>query len=405
MISTRRHLTAASALFAATLALPDSQRRALDAHADTAPLPVALAAVAGDIDRIQHRQDDLRQRLRRLESTLIALERQFRHLEGDSAAAIAWREPELVGATPRPAAASSLALQIDVPDAPAVPDASPQPVAAIAAVAPVAIETAVAAAPVTAPVSAPTAPAATASAAAPDVIDVMDAPPALDELLAVNDAALGEMRGGFTAPNGLEISFGIERAVYVNGALVTVTSLNLSDLSKQISNSVANSVSTALAAAGIGAAQNTAPTNGTGIPAAATSTQTGAAATATATAAAGDAIATAVASSGAASSEAIAASTPAPTAQTAAAGATAIGLPSGVSVSGNSVALIQSGAGNAVHTAFDAAAIGTIVQNALDNQKIQNVTVINATVNSLDILKSLNLQSVINSAITDSLNR
>jgi hypothetical protein len=49
--------------------------------------------------------------------------------------------------------------------------------------------------------------------------------------------------------------------------------------------------------------------------------------------------------------------------------------------------------------------MGTVIQNTLNNQKIQNVTVINATVNSLEILKGINLQSSLRSAVIDSLRR
>ena len=52
-----------------------------------------------------------------------------------------------------------------------------------------------------------------------------------------------------------------------------------------------------------------------------------------------------------------------------------------------------------------AATLGTVVQNTLNDQKIQSVTAINATVNSLQIVKAQNLQSSLRSAIIDSLRR
>ena len=49
---------------------------------------------------------------------------------------------------------------------------------------------------------------------------------------AVDDSKLDSMRGGFDFGNGLRVSFGIERAVYINGALVTSTTLNVGDLAR-----------------------------------------------------------------------------------------------------------------------------------------------------------------------------
>ena len=48
----------------------------------------------------------------------------------------------------------------------------------------------------------------------------------------VEDSTLDAMRGGFDFGNGLMVSFGIERAVYINGALVTSTTLNVGDLAR-----------------------------------------------------------------------------------------------------------------------------------------------------------------------------
>lgn len=49
---------------------------------------------------------------------------------------------------------------------------------------------------------------------------------------AVEDSTLASMRGGFDFGNGLSVSFGIERAVYINGALVTNTTINVGDLAR-----------------------------------------------------------------------------------------------------------------------------------------------------------------------------
>ncbi|GGD60308.1 hypothetical protein SAMN06296058_3592 [Pseudoxanthomonas indica] len=72
-------------------------------------------------------------------------------------------------------------------------------------------------------------------AAAQDV-DAANSSPAKngfgDEWVPVDPARLDEMRGGFELPSGQVLSFGIERAVYVNGELLASNTLRISDLSK-----------------------------------------------------------------------------------------------------------------------------------------------------------------------------
>jgi hypothetical protein len=48
--------------------------------------------------------------------------------------------------------------------------------------------------------------------------------------VAVSNSRLAGMRGGFETDAGLQISFGIQRAIYVNGNLVTSTSVNIPDV-------------------------------------------------------------------------------------------------------------------------------------------------------------------------------
>ena len=62
--------------------------------------------------------------------------------------------------------------------------------------------------------------------------------------------------------------------------------------------------------------------------------------------------------------------------------------------------------GNSVATgSISPTSIGTVIQNTLDGQKIQNMTVINATVNSLGLLRSMNLGASLRGAVIDSLRR
>lgn len=136
-----------------------------------------------------------------------------------------------------------------------------------------------------------------------------------DRATVVADAALDTVRGGY-ATDSLNISFGISRAVYVNGELMTTTSLNVSDLGKI--------------------------TQG----------------------------------------------------RTMTAGEAA------------SLGVIQSGAGNVIApTIISSTSGGAVVQNTLDGQKIQNLTVINASANSLGLLKGYNLESSLRGAVIDSLRR
>ena len=48
--------------------------------------------------------------------------------------------------------------------------------------------------------------------------------------MAVGDSTLDSLRGGFDTGNGLMVTFGISRATYVNGDLVTQTTLNFGQL-------------------------------------------------------------------------------------------------------------------------------------------------------------------------------
>jgi len=137
------------------------------------------------------------------------------------------------------------------------------------------------------------------------------------ETVAMDASRLDGVRGGFVAHSGLKLSFGIERAVYINGTLVTTTALNVSDL-----------------------------------------------------------------------------------------GNLSAGQAAVASLNGGTLAIVQSGTGNTfLPGAVSASTIGTVIQNTLDNQHIQSVTTINATVNSGEIVRSMNLQQSVQNAITSSIRR
>jgi hypothetical protein len=58
--------------------------------------------------------------------------------------------------------------------------------------------------------------------------------PNFDVLATVDESTLDSLRGGFEAPGGLRMSFGIERAVFINGVLHSTTHLKLEDLGQVV---------------------------------------------------------------------------------------------------------------------------------------------------------------------------
>lgn len=132
--------------------------------------------------------------------------------------------------------------------------------------------------------------------------------------VALGEQRLDAVRGGFIDASGLQVSFGIERAIYLNGELVTTTRLNVADLAAV-----------------------------SGGRAAATLTGGG---------------------------------------------------------------LLQNGPGNTIDSGtLSASSLATVIQNSLNGQHIRSVTTVNATVNSLGIVKSIDLQHAVRGALTDALRR
>ncbi|WP_394781064.1 hypothetical protein [Undibacterium sp.] len=132
---------------------------------------------------------------------------------------------------------------------------------------------------------------------------------------AVGEERLDESRGGFDA-GGLVMSFGIERAVYINGNLVTTTSFNISDVGK-ISTDQMKTLSSQAAAMG----------------------------------------------------------------------------------------LVQNGPGNSFQlTSGNGSLPGSVIQNTLNNQNIKSTTVINATTNSLNLIRGINTLDTFTNAVSGSLN-
>ncbi|RZL86929.1 MAG: hypothetical protein EOP82_28325 [Variovorax sp.] len=128
--------------------------------------------------------------------------------------------------------------------------------------------------------------------------------------MAVSDQALDHLRGGFDPGNGLLVTFGISRALYVNGDLVTQQTLNFGRLNDL---------------------------------------------------------------------------TPAQAAQ--------------LSQQMQRLNIVQIGPGNNVQPQQGGASFGTVIQNTLNDQHIVNQTVINASSNSLGMVKNLNLQDTMNEGL------
>lgn len=131
------------------------------------------------------------------------------------------------------------------------------------------------------------------------------------EWVAVDSAALENLRGGFTTASGLAVSLGIERLVSINGELVSRTSFQIADVG-QLDVEQARQTGAALSA----------------------------------------------------------------------------------------VKLIRNGGDNMVLTGFsDSTLAGVVIQNTLNDQRIESTTVINATVNSIGLLKNLNFHGNVGDAI------
>lgn len=139
----------------------------------------------------------------------------------------------------------------------------------------------------------------------------------LQDWVAVESHLLDDSRGGFDTSLRLTLSFGIERAVYLNGALITTTSFNLPTMS----------------GLGINEAGGTNMTRSNGLPI-------------------------------------------------------------------SSVALLQNGTGNSFSAgSSNLPQAATVIQNTLNNQSIQSLTTINASANSLQLLRANTFQILLKDGI------
>ncbi|MGA6829391.1 hypothetical protein ACO9S2_17510 [Nitrospira sp. NS4] len=88
-------------------------------------------------------------------------------------------------------------------------------------------------------------------------------------------------------------------------------------------------------------------------------------------------------------------------------GSTVLNIPNVIQFAGdpnNSFTLIQTGGGNAVTPGTSSLPpFMTVLQNSLDNQRIQSQTVINATVSALSMARSLALGNALSQATVDTI--
>ena len=174
--------------------------------------------------------------------------------------------------------------------------------------------------------------------------------PSFEGCRRASDTELDGMRGGFEVNvNGMQImlALSLERVTFINGVLVTSMKISLPDL------------------ASIG-------TNGI-------------------------------------SSNAISVQTFPPAASPAAVGTTQVNsMPSGsmtpqqISELGQTITVIQSGAGNTFVLPQSLNSLTTVIQNTVDNQIIRNMTTINATVINQALARSMELTASLNQAIARS---
>lgn len=208
---------------------------------------------------------------------------------------------------------------------------------------------------------------------------------------------LDDMRGGFEM-SGLQVSFGIERAVYINGDLVVATSINIPDISRITADQAARLAATlgpAIAASTNAAVANALAGNPVTADAAAAMGANGAGAAASASGGAGaGGTASAAANGGAAASAG------------AAGAAGAAGLPgtvvstaTGQVVTNGLLNVIQNGPGNAASVGALAGTPVTVIQNTLNNQSIRSLMTIDASVNTLQAFRSQLANTALNDAL------
>jgi len=193
--------------------------------------------------------------------------------------------------------------------------------------------------------------------------------------LAASNKTLDGMRGGFDIGAGLMVSFGVVRSIAINGNLLVTTSFNIADLSK-ITPLQAALISQQVGALNLiqnGPGNTVQPSTPAAVAAGPVS-----------------------AGSPSPSPSSVTVNSFSPSSATV--NPVSQGVVSPVVASPSTVTL---GTATVSTAPFDGAALGTFIQNTLNNQLIQSQTTINASTNSLGMLKGMNWLSTLNTALSN----
>lgn len=204
----------------------------------------------------------------------------------------------------------------------------------------------------------------------------------------MDDAGLDKVRGGFDLGDGLQASLGIQQVAYINGNLVTSTSINIPDIA-QITQPQALALAAALSNLNVviqngpGNSAGSSPAVQDNVATTLNQGSSGSPIAQASTGQAGVAAAPVQGSSGSAttpvsvtqvSSVPLASLSPANTGASSSSGTATVSLPG-----------LNSG-------------LATVIQNSLNNQSIRTLTTLNISVNTLQILRNMNLQNTLQSA-------
>jgi len=237
---------------------------------------------------------------------------------------------------------------------------------------------------------------------------------------------LDRLRGGFTFANGgspLHVSFGIAQAVVINNELVAVTQLTIPGLGKAIASFTPRTIDLTTLASALKSANVTLPPGG-GVPVGAVDaaqSMSSAVATpasepgtgapdASSLGRGGTASPAPVQSTASASGMATAASSGAPAAsnvrvngQPFTSGVPVVNVPTADELRG---LVVQNGLGNIVLPSaadLSAGAVGTVIQNTINDQTIRALTVINVSVAVQGALSVSRIQESVRQSIANSL--
>jgi len=192
----------------------------------------------------------------------------------------------------------------------------------------------------------------------------------------VSDASLDRARGGFDLGGGLVASFGLQEETYINGLLVMSTNINIPDISK-ITQQQASALASTLD--GLSLVQNGA---GNSVDS-------------------GKAVVTPDPGSSASSGVVVGhvANQPATIAPVVDAPPGTLGVPVVGSGDVTSAATRNNlSAAAAASALVQGGGLAQVIQNTLNNQSIQTLTTLNVSVNTLQALRQMNLQSTLQSA-------